>query len=217
MDSISRSIPICIAMLDRHASGRPLGYSWQRNTPARSSRRAVPPSRCGSPPAARPTGTMGDYHMTYGDSAKATASRLAGETRKAAYAERHPSLSRDGEAEFFDAYAPEACPRCGSLRFKRDGHDRNGVQRYRCLDCRRTFTPATGTISGTRHLPVSEWAMFLPKILGSESGAACTCDHQRSSETSSGTAPCSRIGYGSTRHTGRSTRKTAGAMLTAAR
>lgn len=121
--------------------------------------------------------------MTYGDSAKAAASRLAEETRRAAYAERHPSLSRDGEAGFFDAYAPEACPWCGSLRFKRDGHDRSGVQRYRCLGCRRTFTPATGTIFDSRHLPVSEWAMFLPKILGSESEAACARDHQRSSET----------------------------------
>ena len=111
--------------------------------------------------------------MAYGDSAKAAASRLAEETRRAAYAERHPSLSRDGEAGFFDAYAPEACPSRGSLRSRRDGHDRNGVQRCRCLGCRRTFAPATGTIFDSGHLPVSEWAMFLPKIPGSESAAAC--------------------------------------------
>ena len=121
--------------------------------------------------------------MAYGDSAKAAASRLAEETRRTAYAERHPSLSRDGEAGFFDAYVPEACPWRGSLRSRRDGHGRNGVQRCRCLDCRRTFAPATGTIFDSGHLPVSEWAMFLPKIPGSESEAACARDRQRSSET----------------------------------
>ena len=69
---------------------------------------------------------MGDYHMTYADSSKASASRLAEKTRRAAYAE---SSSRDGEAGLFDAYTPKACLWCGSARFKRDGHDRNGIQR----------------------------------------------------------------------------------------
>ena len=64
--------------------------------------------------------------MTYADSSKAGSSRLAEKTRRAAYAE---SSSRDGEAGLFDAYTPKACPWCGSARFKRDGHDRNGVQR----------------------------------------------------------------------------------------
>ena len=67
--------------------------------------------------------------MTYADSSKASASRLAEKTRRAAYAELHPSLSRDGEAGLFDAYTPKACLWCGSARFKRDGHDRNGIQR----------------------------------------------------------------------------------------
>lgn len=51
----------------------------------------------------------GGYHMTYADSSKASASRLAEKTCRAAYAERHPSLSRDGEAGLFDAYTPKAC------------------------------------------------------------------------------------------------------------
>lgn len=86
--------PICIAVLDRPSAGALLGYSRQRNNPARSSRRAVPPSRCGSPPAARPTVTMGDYHMTFGGSAKAAASRPSEETHRAAYAERLLSCPR---------------------------------------------------------------------------------------------------------------------------
>jgi hypothetical protein len=126
---------------------------------------------------------MGDYHMTCGDGRASAASGLVGATRERAYLERHPPLSRDGEAEFFNSYEPGACPWCGSGSFKRDGHDRNGVQRYRCRSCGRSFTPATGTVFDTRHLPASEWAMFLPKLLGSESDAACARDHQRSSST----------------------------------
>lgn len=122
--------------------------------------------------------------MTYGDDrVSAAASGLVGATRERAYLERHPPLSRGGEAEFLNSYEPGACPWCGSGGFKRDGHDRNGVQRYRCRSCGRSFTPATGTVFDSRRLPVSEWAMFLPKLLGSESEAACARDHLRSSTT----------------------------------
>lgn len=37
------------------------------------------------------------------------------------------------------------CPECGSLSFQRCGHTRAGARRWRCGDCRRTFTSATGT------------------------------------------------------------------------
>lgn len=97
--------------------------------------------------------------------------------------ERHPPLASGSEAEFFSSGMPEACPWCGSALSRRDGHDRNGVQAYRCRSCGRPLAPAIGTISGPRRLPASEWAMFLPKMLGSESEAACARDHQRSSAT----------------------------------
>lgn len=118
-----------------------------------------------------------------GDRASAAASGPVGAARERAYLERHPPLSRDGEAELLNSCEPGACPWCGSGAFKRDGRDRNGVQRYRCRSCGRSFTPATGTIFDTRRPPVSEWAMFLPKPLGSEGEAACARDHLRSSST----------------------------------
>lgn len=126
---------------------------------------------------------MGDYHMTCSDSHEAAASKLAATVHEKVRLERHPPLASGGEAEFFSSYVPETCPWCGSALFKRDGHDRNGVQAYRCRSCGRSFTPATGTIFDSRRLPASEWAMFLPKILGSESEAACARDRQRSSAT----------------------------------
>lgn len=32
-----------------------------------------------------------------------------------------------------------ACRRCGSLAVVRKGHDRDGIQRWMCKDCHRTF------------------------------------------------------------------------------
>ena len=37
------------------------------------------------------------------------------------------------------------CPRCGSGRAEGWGRERNGLKRCRCLDCKRTFNPLTGT------------------------------------------------------------------------
>jgi transposase-like protein len=37
------------------------------------------------------------------------------------------------------------CSRCGSKHIEGWGKERNGLKRSRCLDCRRTFNPLTGT------------------------------------------------------------------------
>ncbi len=37
------------------------------------------------------------------------------------------------------------CRRCGSKRTEGWGKERNGLKRRRCLDCKRTFNPLTGT------------------------------------------------------------------------
>ena len=37
------------------------------------------------------------------------------------------------------------CPHCGSKRMEGWGKERNGLKRKRCLDCKRTFNPLTGT------------------------------------------------------------------------
>ena len=43
------------------------------------------------------------------------------------------------------------CPHCGSGRTEGWGRERNGLKRCRCLDCKRTFNPLTGTpLAGLR-------------------------------------------------------------------
>lgn len=61
--------------------------------------------------------------------------------------------------------APACCPACGAERYHRHGRAR-GLQRYRCLNCGRTFTALTGTpLAGLRHK--AKWLDYLDSVLNS--------------------------------------------------
>jgi predicted RNA-binding Zn-ribbon protein involved in translation (DUF1610 family) len=75
------------------------------------------------------------------------------------YLERHRKLSKSGEADMINSYQSVNCPYCGSLKFKKFGHSRNGVQRYMCR-CGKTFLPTTGTIFDEHRISISEWMEY---------------------------------------------------------
>jgi transposase-like protein len=55
--------------------------------------------------------------------------------------------------------APRACPHCRCPRLHRDGHA-DGLQRYRCVGCARSFNVLTGTpLARLRHRP--KWLAYL--------------------------------------------------------
>ncbi|MES2757556.1 MAG: IS1595 family transposase [Pseudomonadota bacterium] len=57
------------------------------------------------------------------------------------------------------------CPRCGSARLHRDGHA-DGLQRYRCVSCARSFNALTGTpLARLQHR--RKWLPYLHCILQS--------------------------------------------------
>jgi transposase-like protein len=58
-----------------------------------------------------------------------------------------------------NSYVPEMCPFCKSLKFKKNGHTKSGVQRYRCI-CGKTFLPTTGTIFDEHRISISEWMEY---------------------------------------------------------
>lgn len=60
------------------------------------------------------------------------------------------------------------CPHCGSQRAEGWGRERNGLKRSRCLDCRRTFNPLTGT-SLARLRKKERWLGFAAALNGSHS------------------------------------------------
>jgi transposase-like protein len=99
------------------------------------------------------------------------------------YRYRHAPSSLKGEAEFFNAYVRAACPRCRSSLIEGRGLDPNGVKRWRCRSCGRSFSPATGTIFEGRKLPVADWTEFLLEVFSFESINAMTRANRRSQTT----------------------------------
>jgi len=76
------------------------------------------------------------------------------------YAERHRKLEDSSEADMINSYIPVKCPFCKAEKFKKSGHSKNGIQRYMCGDCGRTFLPTTGTIFDEHRISISEWMEY---------------------------------------------------------
>ena len=77
----------------------------------------------------------------------------------------HSSLSSSDEAALLNHYQPEKCPDCGSVNFHKDGTTANGLQRYRCNHCGRSFSIITGTIFEDHKLPISEWIEYCLNLI----------------------------------------------------
>lgn len=69
------------------------------------------------------------------------------------------------------------CYYCHSLRIVRNGHRKDGTQRYLCRDCRRSFTNRTDTFLSGSHKQLDLWMKYLlcmtEKKTLKESAMAC--------------------------------------------
>lgn len=79
------------------------------------------------------------------------------------YADRHIKVSESGESELVNSYTPSKCPFCGSTKFNKRGLTASGIQRYLC-ECKKAFTPTTGTIFDEHKLSISEWIEYCLNI-----------------------------------------------------
>ena len=86
--------------------------------------------------------------------------RFLSDRNEAHYQERHPVLKETGEANLINAVVPADCPYCSNPQLSRFGQTGNGVQRYRCKGCGKTFTPITGTIFDGHKVSISEWMEY---------------------------------------------------------
>lgn len=98
------------------------------------------------------------------DIAKDVQSRLAGMT-PAHRREAIEALQAVIAAELMNSAAAgvevACCPCCGSVSICKNGHDAFGAQRWRCNDCGKTFTAATGTILGSTKLKPETWRRYV--------------------------------------------------------
>ena len=102
------------------------------------------------------------------------------EPAQRAVAESHRSIYAfgqerfEGDADFFNGYERDACPRCGSREISKRGLDSRGVQRYFCAGCRHGFAPQTGTIFEDRKLPIPAWTDYLLQLFSYDSFSSMT-------------------------------------------
>ena len=80
------------------------------------------------------------------------------------YQRRHPALLETGEDALINSFVRETCPHCQSKHIKRYGQSSNHIQRYRCIDCQKTFTPVTGTIFEGHKVSIREWIDYTLNI-----------------------------------------------------
>jgi transposase-like protein len=127
-------------------------------------------------PSATPWDGVADDSMTPAETAVMLSHRSM-------YEYRHSAFSAEQEVAFFNGYVRERCSICDSARIGGCGTDGNGVRRWRCHGCGRTFTPMTGTIFQGHKLPVSDWCEFLLQTFSFESTNGMMRGNRRSETT----------------------------------
>ena len=55
----------------------------------------------------------------------------------------------------------ECCPYCGSKVYKRNGHQKNGAQKFMCKHCGRSFSMVTDTTALYTHFDIEKWNKFI--------------------------------------------------------
>ncbi|QOY95812.1 IS1595 family transposase [Massilia sp. UMI-21] len=94
---------------------------------------------------------------------------LNGAQRQQTLAALHPAAGLDRVVALIEQIrAPQrACPRCASQRCHRHGHA-NGLQRYRCRECGRSFNDLSGTPLARLRLR-EKWLDYLDALIGATS------------------------------------------------
>lgn len=92
-------------------------------------------------------------------------------------------ISSIEEIKLINSIDTSCCPHCGSPNFVSNGHYRNGVRRFLCRDCHRSFNPLTGTIFDDKKIPISEWIEFLIHLFEFHSINTSARDNRNASST----------------------------------
>ena len=79
----------------------------------------------------------------------------------------------------------EKCPHCGSVRIRKCGKRKDGVQTYQCLDpsCGKRFNPLTNTVFDSRKIPLTEWAEYLIHLFEYHSVSSAASDNRNADAT----------------------------------
>ncbi len=78
---------------------------------------------------------------------------------------KHPKLIETNEAFLINSIEINCCCYCAKDNFRKYGKTKNGIQRYYCNDCKKSFTPITGTIFENHKISITEWIEFSLDVL----------------------------------------------------
>ena len=81
------------------------------------------------------------------------------------YDTHHIDLSDTNESIIINSYLPKHCPYCGSILFINYGKTKNLIHRYKCTECKRTFTPITNTLFQDHKISVVKWIEYLRNLI----------------------------------------------------
>ncbi len=98
------------------------------------------------------------------------------------YIAKHRTSSKE-EIAFINSIQIKTCPYCGSTRFIKNGHRKDGIQKYKCIDCCKSFTPLTNTIFDSHKIPISEWFEFLLHLFEFHSIKTSSYDNRNAEST----------------------------------
>lgn len=97
------------------------------------------------------------------------------------YEAKHRKQSLE-EITFINSIKIYDCPYCGGL-VNRNGHRKDGLQRYICRDCKRKSNPLTNTIFDSHKIPISEWIEYLLHLFEFHSVKTSAIDNRNSGTT----------------------------------
>lgn len=80
---------------------------------------------------------------------------------KETYKNKHKKLSETNEKDLINSIKIDKCRHCESTKIVRRGHTPNGIQRFYCYTCHKTFTAVTNTIFENHKISITEWIEFL--------------------------------------------------------
>lgn len=113
---------------------------------------------------------------------KTTDQLLVENTIKEWYQAKHRKISID-EVNFINSIKIMKCPFCDSTHFIKNGHRNDGIQRYKCINCNKRFTPLTNTIFDSHKIPISEWIEYLLHLFEFHSIKSSAYDNRNAPST----------------------------------
>lgn len=92
-------------------------------------------------------------------------------------------ITSEKEIQMLNSFEVKQCCFCNSTLIQKNGHTKNGLQRYKCKKCNKRFTVITNTIFDSHKIPISEWIEYLLHLFEFHSISSSSRDNRNSQST----------------------------------